>query len=191
MDFVITTERLALRLWHTDDFLPFAAMNKDEDVMKYFPNILSEEETRTMMQRIENHFQTHGFGLFAIEKLSTKEFIGYTGFMVPRFESFFTPCIEIGWRIKKEEWNKGYATEAAKACLVYGFQNLNLNKIYSFTSAVNHPSEKVMQKIGMKKEGEFEHPNIANDSPLRRHVLYKIENPTGEHRLGFYNSIQQ
>lgn len=177
MAYVITSKRLSLRLWKEADFTPFSAMNSDQDVMKYFPSILSGEETQAMMTRIQNHFTAHGFGLFALEKRDTKEFIGYTGFMIPRFQSFFTPCIEIGWRIKKEEWNKGYATEAAIACLQYGFQTLDFNTIYSFTSVINYPSQRVMQKAGMKKEGEFNHPNIATDSPLRRHVLYKIEKP--------------
>lgn len=180
--YLITTERLGLRHWKEDDFPPFAAMNKDEDVMRYYPSILSDEETVAMMERINGHFQTHGFGLFAVEKRDTKEFIGYTGFMIPRFQSFFTPCVEIGWRIKKEEWNKGFATEAATACLHYGFETLGFDKIYSFTSVVNQPSERVMQKTGMKKEGEFGHPNLSTDSPLCRHVLYKIERETTKTR---------
>lgn len=175
MPYVIITERLGLRHWQEADFSPFAAMNKDEDVMRYFPSTLSDEETKAMVARIEIQFQKHGFGLFALEKRSTAGFIGYTGFMLPRFQSFFTPCVEIGWRIKKEEWNKGYATEAATACLRYGFRTLGFADVYSFTAAINHSSEKVMQKIGMKKEGEFDHPLLATDSPLRRHVLYKIE----------------
>lgn len=175
MAYVVATERLGMRHWKEADVAPFAAMNKDKDVMRYFPQTLAEEETAAMMKRIEAHFQQHGFGLFALETLATNEFIGYTGFMIPRFESFFTPCVEIGWRLKKEEWNKGYATEAASACLRYGFQTLGFAGVFSFTSALNLPSEKVMRKIGMHKEGEFDHPAIESDSPLCRHVLYKIE----------------
>ncbi len=156
--------------------MPFAEMNKDADVMKYYPSLLNKEETAAMIERINAHFNSHGFGLFAIEKISTGEFIGYTGFMIPSFESFFTPCVEIGWRIKKEEWNKGYATEAAKSCLQYGFEKIKFEKIYSFTSLLNKASEKVMEKIGMVKEAEFNHPNIAPDNILCRHLLYKIEN---------------
>ncbi len=88
------------------------------------------------MKRINSHFEQHGFGLLAVEKLNTKEFIGYAGFMIPPFESFFTPCIEIGWRLKKEEWNKGYATEAAQACLKYGFDTLQFKTLYSFTAVI-------------------------------------------------------
>ncbi|MEO8710489.1 MAG: GNAT family N-acetyltransferase [Parafilimonas sp.] len=174
-DYIITTERLGLRKWKDEDCISFAAINKDEAVMEYFPTTLTDEETISMINRICLHFEKNGFGLYAIDKLATKQFIGYTGFMIPSFESFFTPCIEIGWRLKKEEWNKGYATEAAKACLQYGFETLGFNKIYSFTSTINLRSEKVMQKIGMIKEGEFDHPKIALNNKLCRHVLYAIE----------------
>lgn len=181
MTYIISTARLGLRKWGDTDYLPFAKMNKDIDVMKYFPKTLTDEETASLIYRIDAHFEKHGFCLFAVEKLATKEFIGFTGFMVPSFESFFTPCIEIGWRIKKEEWNNGYATEAAKACLRYGFETLQFEKIYSFTSAINIKSEKLMQKIGMIKEGEFDHPNIPFDSALCRHVVYKIEKQKYHH----------
>ena len=175
MEYIITTERLGLRRWTEDDYLPFAKMNKDSEVMQYFPSLLTDGETAAMVNRINLHFEKHGFGLFALEKLSTKEFIGYTGFMIPSFESFFTPCVEIGWRLRKGDWGKGYATEAAKTCLYYGFEKLGFEKIYSFTSTINLRSERVMQAIGMIKEGEFNHPKIALENPLCRHVLYSIQ----------------
>src|SRR5215831_6625874 len=162
-NYIVQTDRLGLRTWIDTDFIPFAKMNKDKEVMEYFLNILTDDETKLMINRINLHFNTHGFGLYAIEELTSKKFIGYTGFMIPAFKSFFTPCVEIGWRIKREEWNNGYATEAAVACLQYGFADLQFDKIYSFTSIKNWRSEKVMQKIGMMKEGEFNHPNIPSD----------------------------
>ena len=171
-DYIISTERLGLRLWQPEDFIPFAEMGRDRDVMEYFPSLLTNDETKTMMQRIENHFVKHGFGLYAVETKASKQFIGYTGFMVPSFESFFTPCIEIGWRLHRSAWGKGYATEAAKACLLYGFATLQFDKVYSFTSLINARSEKVMQKIGMQKIGEFNHPKIVEGDRLCRHVLY-------------------
>ncbi|MEP6464936.1 MAG: GNAT family N-acetyltransferase [Parafilimonas sp.] len=181
--YIITTERLGLRKWKDEDCIPFAEMNKDETVMEFFPAKLTDEETIAFINRINLYFEKKDFGLYAIDKLATKKFIGYTGFMIPSFESFFTPCIEIGWRLKKEEWNKGYATEAAKACLQYSFDILNFNKIYSFTSTINFRSEKVMQKIGMIKEGEFDHPKIALNNKLCRHVLYAIEKSTQKNFL--------
>jgi RimJ/RimL family protein N-acetyltransferase len=150
-------------------------MNKDAKVMRYFPSILTYDETIAMIDRIQLHFEQHGFGLFALEDLSTCEFIGYTGFMIPSFTGYFTPCVEIGWRLRQISWNKGYATEAAKACLHYGFETLDFKKIFSFTSALNTRSEKVMQRIGMIKYGEFDHPNIELSHPLCRHVIYVAE----------------
>lgn len=152
-------------------------MNSDADVMKYFPQTGTKEETAAMLKRINAHFDTHGFGLFAVENKATGNFIGFTGLAVPTFESFFTPCIEIGWRYKKEVWGTGFAGEAAGACLQYGFHTLQLNKIVSFTSAINQPSEAVMQRIGMTRAGHFYHPKIEEGSPLRLHVLYQITAP--------------
>jgi RimJ/RimL family protein N-acetyltransferase len=174
-DYAIITERLGLRQWKDDDISPFAAMNEDAAVMRYFPSTLNYDETIAMVDRIRAHFDKHGFGLFAIDDLSIQTFIGYTGFMVPSFSSYFTPCIEIGWRLQRSSWNKGYATEAAKACLHYGFETLNFDTIFSFTSLLNERSIKVMERIGMKKQGEFDHPNIASSHPLCHHVLYKTE----------------
>ena len=170
----ISTERLGLRKWKDSDILPFAAMNGDPEVMKYFPGTFSEAETRSMVKRIQSHFDRNGFGLFAVEIKATGEFIGFTGFSIPGFESFFTPCVEIGWRYKKEFWGKGYATEAARACLTYGFETLQLKRIVSFTSPLNVNSERLMKRIGMNYVDDFDHPLIRKDHVLCRHVLYEI-----------------
>ena len=172
---IISTARLKLRRWTDSDIAPFVRMNQDAEVMRYFPRPNTAEETMAFTQRIETFFDEHGYGLFALESKATGEFIGYTGFAKPRFESWFTPCTEIGWRLKREAWGRGYATEAARACLDYGFQTLGLDRIYSFTALSNTPSERVMQKIGMERTGEFDHPMIESGHPLRRHVLYTIE----------------
>jgi ribosomal-protein-alanine N-acetyltransferase len=179
MSYIISTERLGLREWVEADIKPFAALNADADVMRYFPAILSYDQTDETVKRIRLQFKTHGYGLYAVEKKDTKEFIGFTGFSIPSFESFFTPCVEIGWRFKKEAWGKGYATEAARSCLAYGFEKLNLDKIVSFTAVINTPSENVMKRTGMNKTGEFNHPKIDMDSPLCRHVLYEIHKKAG------------
>ena len=176
MKYIISTERLGLREWKGSDVDPCVAMNLDKEVMKYFPAIMNEEETRAMLKRIHARFSESGFGFYAVEKKSNNEFIGFTGFGIPVFESFFTPCVEIGWRFKKAEWGRGYATEAASACLKYGFENLLFDKIVSFTSVLNLNSERVMQKIGMKKIGEFDHPFIDATHRLCRHVVYEIRN---------------
>lgn len=177
--YILSTERLGLRRWTENDVIPFTEMNKDVDVMKYFPGVLTERETIDLMQRINLHFEKNNFGLYAVEDKLTKQLIGFTGFNIPAFDMFFSPCVEIGWRYKKEFWGKGFATEAAKACLQYGFQTLQLNKVVSFTSIINTQSEKVMKKIGMIKAGEFEHPKIDVKNILCRHVLYEINKNNG------------
>ena len=172
--YVISTERLCLRKWLESDSKPFIKMNSDPDVMEYFPQLSTEAETVAMMKRISIAFEKNGFGLWAVENKITNEFLGFTGFMIPQFDSFFTPCIEIGWRFKKESWGQGFATEAAKACLNYGFDNLGFSKIVSFTSSINLKSEKVMQRIGMSYVADFDHPKIEKESRLCRHFLYEV-----------------
>jgi RimJ/RimL family protein N-acetyltransferase len=142
--------------------------------MKFFPKKLTGMETVEMIQRINRHFEKNNFGLFAVDNLLTGQFIGFSGFSIPKFETFFTPCVEIGWRFKKDSWGKGFATEAAKACLQYGFETLDFEKIVSFTSPLNVSSEKVMKKIGMVYLAEFDHPQIESNNKLCRHVLYQI-----------------
>ena len=126
-----------------------------------------------MLNRINVHFVSFGFGFYAVDLLETQFFIGFIGLGHPRFEAYFTPCVEIGWRILPQFWNKGYATEGALACLDYAFSVLKIQEIYSFTSILNLPSEKVMQKIGMTKLSNFEHPNLEDGHNLRTHVVYK------------------
>lgn len=175
--YIISTKRPGLRKWIEADLKPFAEMNKDVEVMKYFPKILTDKETFEMVQRINLHFDKNNFGLFAVEHKLTKQFIGFTGFAVPAFDAFYTPCVEIGWRYKKESWGQGFATEAANACLQYGFYTLQFDKVVSFTPAINVNSEKVMKKAGMIKTGEFEHPKIEITNILCKHVLYEIKKP--------------
>jgi ribosomal-protein-alanine N-acetyltransferase len=171
----ISTERLILRPWLETDIQPFIEMNQDTAVMRYFPSTLTREQTLAFVERIKTGFEKDKFGLYAVELKSTRDFIGYTGFSRPRFKSFFTPCIEIGWRYKQSAWGNGYATEAAKACLHQGFETLGFSTVYSFTATTNLPSEKVMQRIGMTKQGEFDHPGIEPTNVLCRHVLYKVD----------------
>lgn len=174
----IETSRLRFRVWKEEDRIPFAKMNASDKVMEYFPSRLNTEQSDEMIIRIMNHFKDYGYGLWAVELKETQEFIGFIGFAHPTFESLFTPCVEIGWRIDENYWNKGYATEGAKACLEYGFKTLGMTEIYSFTSQINTRSSRVMRKIGLEEKGTFNHPNIEEGNPLRLHVLYKIDRDT-------------
>lgn len=176
MNSIICTERLNLRHWVESDITSLIQMNKDEDVMRYFPSIMSDDESISFYDRINKHYSDYGYGLFVVEEKVSNKFLGYTGFMMAQFESSFTPCVEIGWRFNKENWGNGFATEAAKACLEYGFAKLNFIEVHSFTSVLNKKSEAVMQRIGMSKVGEFNHPKVSMDSQLRLHVNYSIKN---------------
>ena len=171
----IETERLILRHWKDTDLDPFISMNADTTVMRFYQDTLSAEETRAFFNSIKQELSEYGYGLYAVEEKKSGHFIGYIGFHWAGFDMDFCPCIEIGWRLDKPYWNKGYATEGAAACLKYGFESLSFNEVVSFTSIENIASQRVMQKIGMRFERYFEHPNIAEGHPLRPHVLYKIK----------------
>ncbi|WP_028543292.1 GNAT family N-acetyltransferase [Paenibacillus taiwanensis] len=168
----IETSRLNLRDWEERDVEPFCRLNADEQVMTYFPKTLTPDETISFYHAIQSEFEACGFGLYAVETKQNKEFIGLIGFHKATFEADFTPCIEIGWRLKKEAWGQGFATEGAAACLQYGFNELGFSEVYSFTAEVNKPSQNVMNKIGMSYLNTFDHPKVEPNSPLRKHVLY-------------------
>lgn len=175
MTYIIQTERLGLRMWKESDVSEFAKINADPEVMEFFPKLMSLEDTQAMMERVHKQHNDFGYGLYATEILDTNEFIGFIGFAHPRFEAGFTPCIEIGWRLKASSWNQGYCTEGALACLDYYRDVLKKNEIYSWTSILNKPSERIMQKIGMEKIGEFTHPLLDKKSILAQHVIYRKE----------------
>jgi RimJ/RimL family protein N-acetyltransferase len=145
----IHTDRLVLRRWTAGDLAPFAAMNADSRVMEHFPARLTREESDAMAARIEARFDELGFGLWAVEIPNVVRFAGYVGLTVPRFESNFTPCVEMGWRLAAEHWGHGYATEGARAAVEFGFQRLGLKEIVAFTVPANVRSRRVMEKVGM------------------------------------------
>jgi RimJ/RimL family protein N-acetyltransferase len=156
-------------------------MNSDPEVMKYFPSVLSREESDALADRIEAHFVTHGFGLWALEIPDLSRFAGIAGLLVPTFEAKFTPCVEIGWRLARAYWGYGYATEAASATLAFGFDELGLEQIVSFTVPGNARSRRVMEKLGMTHDpnDDFEHPSLPEGHALRRHVLYRKVRKSG------------
>lgn len=170
----IETDRLVLREWRYSDSEPFAAMNADAEVMRYFPNPLSRKASDAFIRRIMDEIRMKGYGLFAVALKSTGEFIGYVGLHEITFDSDIKGETEIGWRIDKRYWGRGYATEAATAVLDFA-RAAGLRRIYSFTAAINTPSERLMQRLNMTKLGEFDHPALSEGERLRRHVLYGID----------------
>jgi len=175
----LLTERLILRRWRAEDHEPFVLMNSDPEVMEYYPARLSRAETGASIGRIEGHFSQHGFGLWAAELRVPGEFVGYIGLAVPRFEAHFTPCVEIGWRLRRDHWGKGLATEGARVAARFGFEEIGLDEIVSFTVPANVRSRRVMEKLGMAHDpaDDFDHPLLDEGHPMRRHVLYRLKNP--------------
>lgn len=171
------SERLAFRAWEERDWPFFAAMNANPQVMRFFPAVMTEEQSRSMWDRMRAELDEKGYGLYAVELKVSGALIGLIGFHWADFAAEFTPCVEIGWRLVPEAWGHGYATEGARACLEHGFSRLGFDRVYSFTACVNLPSEAVMKRAGMKKTGEFNHPKVAPDSILYPHVLYMSEAP--------------
>ena len=171
----LRTERLLLRRWTEADREPFAAMNADPRVMEHFPAPLTRADSDSFVDRVEAGFAEHGFGLWAVE--ADGRFVGFTGLSVPTFAAPFLPAVEVGWRLAAEAWGKGYATEAARAACRDGFERVGLREILSFTATTNLPSIRVMQRLGMRPDGTFEHPRVPEGSPLRTHVLYRLAAP--------------
>jgi RimJ/RimL family protein N-acetyltransferase len=175
MEYAFESERLGFRNWMPTDIEKMCAINADKKVMEFFPGVLSKEQTFAFIERMQKQYAEKGFCYFAVDKLANHEFIGFIGLSEQTYEAQFTPCIDIGWRISSQEWNKGFATEGAKRCLAYGFNDLNIKKIVSVAPKVNDRSEDIMTKIGMKKQYEFDHPMLANNDILKKCVLYEIE----------------
>ena len=165
-----------MRGWRPEDRPPFAAMNADPEVMAHFPAPLSRAESDRLVDRIGDSFDRHGFSLWALEVAGTGAFIGFTGLIMQTFEVHFTPAVEVGWRLTRTAWGHGYASEAGRAALTYGFDEAGLDEIVSMTAVTNTPSQAVMRRIGMTHDpaDDFEHPKIPAGSPLRPHVLYRL-----------------
>lgn len=172
----LTTPRLKLRRWQRTDLKPFAALNADPVVMEHFPAPMSEADTARFIAHIEHHFEDRGYGLWAVDHLTSGEFIGFTGLHTPTFDAPFMPAVEVGWRLRKEHWGKGYATEAARAAVAYGFDKAGLDEIVSFTIPANIRSTQVMERLGMAHDpsDDFDHPSLLDDPRLCRHVLYRL-----------------
>lgn len=172
----IGTERLTLRGWLPDDRAAFAVMNADPRVSQYLLGPITPEDSEEMVDRIETCWQQRGYGLWAAERLDTGQFVGYVGLWPATFDAPFTPAVEVGWRLAPEHWGNGFATEGGRAALRYGFDDLGLGEIVSFTATANTRSVRVMDRLGMRRdpEGDFDHPVMPLGHPARPHVLYRL-----------------
>lgn len=176
---MIRTKRLILRPWTQADFEPFAQLNADPRVMEYFPSTLSRIESDRQAEKISHLISKQGWGLWAVSIPGIAEFIGFVGLNPVTFSAHFTPAVEIGWRLAYDFWGRGYALEGALAALNYAFATLHLKEVVSFTAIQNMRSIRLMEKLGMHHDpkDDFDHPNLPEGDPLRRHVLYRINSP--------------
>ena len=172
--YLFKSARLGFRNWIESDRAKMAKINANPKVMEFFPNTQDVQTTNNFIARMQKQFIEKGFCYFAVDKLENNEFIGFIGISEQTFQSEFTPCIDIGWRLDTAEWGKAYATEGGKRCLQFAFEEIGLESILSFCPAVNISSENVMRKIGMIKKAEFKHSLLKDYKDLENCVVYEI-----------------
>jgi RimJ/RimL family protein N-acetyltransferase len=175
---MLQTERLLLREWREEDREPFARINADPEVMEHFPAPLDRVHSDQLADRIQGHLDGRGWGLWAVEILGGARFIGFTGLTPVGFDLIQgREAIEVGWRLERAAWGHGYATEAATEALRYGFGVLDLDEVVSYAALTNHRSLAVMERLGMTRAEEFDHPRLPPGHPLRPHVVYRAVRP--------------
>jgi RimJ/RimL family protein N-acetyltransferase len=170
------TKRLFLRKWLPQDIEQFLQINNDPLVIEYLLAPLSRQDVEEWIKKFNTQFEERGYTLWALELKTSAKLIGFTGLNYTNFEAPFTPAVEVGWRLGSQHWGKGYATEAAKFSLDYGFNKIGLEEIVSFTVPKNTKSIHVMERLGLKRDidADFLHPKISRDHKLSKHVLYRI-----------------
>ncbi|MDQ6841866.1 MAG: GNAT family N-acetyltransferase [Actinomycetota bacterium] len=171
----LRTPRLLLRHWRESDRQPFAALNADPEVMRYFPAPLPPDQSDAFVEMVLARIDRQGWGLWAVEVIDEARFIGLVGLNEAGFDAHFTPAVEVGWRLMRSSWGNGYATEAAGGAIEFGFDELRVEEIVSFTAAINEPSQQVMERLNMTRNpaDDFDHPAVP-EGPLRRHVLFRL-----------------
>ncbi|XYK78744.1 MAG: GNAT family N-acetyltransferase [Labrenzia sp.] len=181
-DILLETDRLVCRRWQDADLEPFARMCADPEVMRYFPEPLTYDQTAALIDRAKAKQEQDGFCFMPVETKDTSEFLGFVGLSIPAYAKPlpFGPCVEVGWRLKRSAWGKGYASEAATAWIRFGFETIGLEEIVSFTAETNTPSQKVMTRIGMSRDpaDDFLHPMLPDTHALAPHVLYRLDRKT-------------
>jgi RimJ/RimL family protein N-acetyltransferase len=172
----IRTDRLMLRGWRHADRGRFAELNADPQVAEFLGGPLDRDASDALVDRILVRWDSDGHGLWAVERVEDGRFLGFVGLAAPSFDAVFSPCVEVGWRLAREAWGRGYATEAARAALRFGFVELDLDEIVSFTTVANVRSRAVMERLGMTRDpvDDFDHPSFPDGHPIRPHVLYRL-----------------
>ncbi|PCI77252.1 MAG: GNAT family N-acetyltransferase [SAR86 cluster bacterium] len=181
----LETARVVLRQWQSEDYAEFANMNADPDVMRYFPSLLSREESDTLTKKFDNLVIEKGWGFWVAERKSDSAFMGLVG-LNQADDLPVTSCVEVGWRLAKAYWGRGYATETAAASLHFAFSILEQDRVAAFTTLANSRSREVMSRLGMKDRQEnFLHPRVSQSSGLKEHVYYQIS------RERFYRNFKE
>ncbi|HEY0164677.1 MAG TPA: GNAT family N-acetyltransferase [Sphingomicrobium sp.] len=177
---MIETERLILRGWRQSDHEPWAQMGRDPEVMRHFPALIDQDESDWMIrERLQPHIERNGWGLWAVERKSDRAFLGFTGLDYVDFACPIQGEVEIGWRLARHAWGRGYAFEAASAAAEYGFNTLGLERMVAMTVEANDRSRRLMDKLGMVRapELDFDHPRVPEGSPQRPQIVYVLERP--------------
>lgn len=169
--------RLSLRPWRPEDLAPLHALNGDADSMRHFPAAMTRAESDAWAARLQAHIDRHGWGFWAVEERGGAPFVGVVGLMNIPWEARFTPAVEVGWRISPAFRRRGYAEEAARLALDFGFGRLGLREIVAFTVPGNVASWRLMERLGMRPDGTFDHPRLPEGHALRRHLLYRLAAP--------------
>ncbi|MEO3473346.1 GNAT family N-acetyltransferase [Roseomonas sp. CAU 1739] len=169
--------RLVLRPWRDEDLDPLAALNGDADSMRHFPTVLTRAESDAWATRLRGHMQAHGWGFWVVEERGGAPFIGVVGLLTIPWQARFTPAVEVGWRIGPAHRRRGYAEEAARAALDFGFATLGLAEIVAFTIPANEASWRLMERLGMAPDGGFDHPRLPEGHAMRHHLLYRLAAP--------------
>lgn len=178
----LETSRLRLRQWRDDDVEPLYAMTSDPEVQAHFPSVQDRDKSLVMFEKLRELIDEKGWGFWAVELKAGKKFAGFCGIKEVNFDAPFAPAVEVGWRFTRETWGQGYATEAGRASLQFGFDELGLDEIVAFLLPGNRRSAAVCERLGMTRDlaGDFDHPWFqdgqlaVNGQPLRRHALYRI-----------------
>ena len=170
------TERLLLRRWRDSDRELFAAMNADPAVVEHLQGPMSRDRSDDFIDRIEAHWDEHGWSLWAVEVVDASPLVGYVGLWPADYVAPGT--VEVGWRLARGAWGRGYATEAAREALRFGFTEVGLDEIVSFTVPQNIRSRAVMERIGLVRDPtrDFDHPRVDPRAypQLVRHVFYAL-----------------
>jgi RimJ/RimL family protein N-acetyltransferase len=172
--YLFTSERLGFRNWREDDLALFAEMNADHEVMEYFPSVLTVSESAAFIQRLQMRYDRDGYTYYAVDEISTGSFIGFIGLAYQDYPTTFNPAVDLGWRLMRSAWGMGYATEGARRCMAYAFDELGMDRLIAVCTYDNLKSEHVMQKIGMRYMGTFDHPNLTEHPEYLRCKWYEI-----------------